>query len=82
MTEPTERNQVANYRQIPHSLLSQEPFEGNSMSARRDHTGDYVVFSYSTEIARVDHRTGERTFNDRKYSTTTSRHQNLVRAYL
>lgn len=71
----------ANYRSIPTLLRTQQPFEGNSMSARRDYTGDYVVFSYATEIARVT-PDGQRIINDRKYSTTTSRHQNLVHANL
>jgi hypothetical protein len=67
-----------NYRSIPAALRNREPFNGNSMSARYDHTGDYVVFSYATEIARVQPN-GAKVTNDRKYSHTTSRHQNLVR---
>lgn len=72
---------IANYDQIPHRLISQEPFNGNSMSAYYDSSGNYIVASYNTEIARVTHD-GQRVFNDRKYSKTTSRHQNLVHAYL
>lgn len=80
---------MSNYREIPALLRSREPFEGNSMSAHHAHNGDYVVMSYATEIARVPSLNGlvrgsegERVLNERKYSMTTSRHQNLVRANL
>lgn len=74
----------ASYRAIggPDGLLAlHEAFEGNTMSAKRD--GDvYRVFSYATQIAahRLD---GKGTvFNDRKYSKTTTYHQNLCHAWL
>jgi hypothetical protein len=72
---------MSNYRSIPSLLSARQPFEGNSMSARLDGEGNYIIFSYATEIARVD-AYGDKTFNDHKYSTTTSRHQNLVHANL
>lgn len=80
---------MSNYREIPYLLRNREPFEGNSMSARYDLNGDYVVYSYATEIARVVSTNGlihgpegEKIINTRKYSATTSRHQNLVAATL
>ena len=76
----------ASYREIggPDGLLARmKAFDGNSMSARYV-DGKYVVFSYATEIARVED-TGmylRRTLNTRKYSVTTSRQQNLCAAWL
>jgi hypothetical protein len=55
------------------------------MSARNGHGGAYSVYSYSTEIARVvETDTGLVAFVTRPgtYSTTTSRQQNLCRAWL
>lgn len=72
---------MANYREIPAMVRNLEPFIGNSMLAVR--TDDsYIIFSYSTEIARVDLLSGEKEINETKYSSTTSRHQNIVRANL
>lgn len=61
-------------------LASHSPFQGNSMWAVYEGK-DYVVFSYSTEIARLKPN-GEKILNTEKYSNTTSRHQNLCRAWL
>ena len=74
----------ATYREIggPDGLLARGlPFDGNSMSARTDRHGAYCVYSYATEIARVD-ADGRQTFNDQHYSQTTSRQQNLCHAWL
>lgn len=99
----------ANYRQIPTMLMSESPFEGNSMRAMipvaRDKDGDYIshrgrlyssrsaqelfkgksfrylVLSYGTPIAGITD-SGERVFVEDKFSSTTSRHQNLVRAWM
>jgi len=81
---------MSNYREIPALLRQRVPFDGNSMSARWlaiDGGLAYVVFSYDTEIARFQSADGTRDngvkiFNDRKYSHTTSRHQNLAHANL
>lgn len=96
-----------NYRQIPTMLMSESPFEGNSMRAmipvEGDKDGDYishkgrlsrsaqelfkgksfryVVLSYGTPIAGITD-SGERVFVEDKFSSTTSRHQNLVRAWM
>jgi hypothetical protein len=68
-----------NYRSIPAALRNREPFNGNSMSATLSPSGLYEVWSYATVIATLDTTTGEKVINDRKYSHTTARHQNLVR---
>lgn len=66
-----------NYRTIEQKLKDRTPFKGNSMWAYWD--GEvYKVVSYSTLIAEQGSR-GNLLISDRKYSTTTSRHQNLIR---
>lgn len=79
----------ANYQQIggPFGLLAQKkPFQGNSMSARWETTAAgnpvYRVFSYSTEIASYIPKYDNTYISDGRWSTTTSRHQNLCRAWL
>lgn len=80
-------NAYATYRDIggPDGYLARMiPFHGNSMHAERDDDGDYLVYSYRTVIAMA-HQTGygvEVRLDDRFYSTTTRRHQNLVKAWL
>jgi hypothetical protein len=69
------------YRQIPAKLANCEPFNGNSLSAHR-HGNVYVVMSYGTTIAERFEDDGAVIFNARSFSTTTSRHQNAVRAWL
>lgn len=74
----------ANYRQIPSLLSEHKPFKGNSMSAEIVQTelSDpiYIVKSYRTTILIKNLATGDITFDETKYSATTSRHQNLIRA--
>lgn len=72
----------ASYREIggPDGLLARrESFRGNSMSAHHEGS-DYVVVSYSTEIARANHEGV--IVHERYYSVTTTRQQNLRRAWL
>lgn len=66
------------YAEIPTALRNRQNFQGNSMSAVRAPDGTYVVYSYNTVIANVTPN-GDIAINERKYSKTTSRHQNLVR---
>jgi hypothetical protein len=71
---------MPNYAQIERELIPMlKPFKhSDSMSAKFE--GDnYVVYSYSTIIAEFDTATGKWTFNETKYSVTTSRQQNLVK---
>lgn len=66
------------YHEMGEYLANLKPFEGNSMSARINHRGDYIVYSYSTIIAF--RKKGSRTLwiNDKKYSITTSKHQSML----
>ena len=67
-----------NYKTIERKLKAYEPFKGNSLWATRN--GDeYYVYSYSTQIARASLNVLWHDVTERKYSTTTSRHQNLIR---
>ena len=71
----------ANYRTIPSLLAERKPFKANTMSAKIE-GNEYVIYSYSTPIAWVDLDSGDKTFNETRYSVTTSRQQNLCKAYL
>ena len=62
---------------MPDLIATRTPFTHGSHSAYLDTDGTYRVFSYSTEIATA--KGDEITFNDRKYSMTTSRLQNIIR---
>lgn len=74
----------------PDGLLARtEPFEGNTMWARWTTTDapfrmlrHYEVYSYSTQIAEYDRATGGLRVADGHWSVTTTRHQNLCRAWL
>ena len=79
-------------------LANLTPFQGNTMSGRivkLDYEGSdknvplservhtfYVVRSYSTDIAWYDFNEYKVTVPDRRYSVTTSRQQNLCKAWL
>ena len=70
------------YATIERKLTTLEPFDNkNSMSARWD-DDVYVVYSYRTVIATTNTRGGGDRIcwvSPEKYSTTTSRQQNLIR---
>jgi hypothetical protein len=71
-----------NYRTIEQKLKARKPFKGNSMSASLEkHEGEIwlTVYSYRTPIARHAMGSWKYQFDSKKYSATTSRHQNLVR---
>lgn len=59
-------------------LRNEENFEGNSVKAYHDSTGNYIVMSYATEIGRVTTNHGFKELNNRYFSSTTSRLQNLI----
>lgn len=70
-----------NYKTIATKLGNLETFRGNTLWARYSgpfNTGVYEVFSYSTLIATAN---GLDAINldSRKYSVTTSKHQNIIR---
>ena len=64
------------YKVIEHKLDTLTPFKGNSMSGMW-HGGTFVVYSYNTPIG-YSNLSGF-AIEDRKYTVTTSRHQNLLR---
>lgn len=67
------------YATITERVRSLDPFTGNSMSGRRHPNGRYSVYSYQTEILSVDEAGHVTRFDNRYYSTTTSRHQGIIR---
>lgn len=69
---------TATYKTIPALIATLTPFKHGSHSAYTDTDGVYHVFSYSTEIASSI-KGDVLYFNDRKYSVTTSRLQNIIR---
>ena len=67
----------ANYKQIEKAIIARENFRGNSCFGMWV-GGDYKIASYNTLIAEIK-ADGELYFNDRKYSVTTSKLQNIIR---
>jgi hypothetical protein len=65
------------YSDIPAKLRNRESFDGNSMHAYKT-SDNYVVWSYRTKI--YDEARGY--WDTDYYSSTTSRHQNLVRKHI
>lgn len=77
---------TATYETMPELLATLTPFKHGSAHATKEVTRtrmEYRVYSYSTLIATAvwDGSEGEleKFFNDRKYSVTTSRLQNIIR---
>jgi len=60
-------------------LKSLTPFKGNSMRAVIENGNEYRVISYNTTIAMATLDGVIHYYNPTKYSTTTSRQQNLVK---
>lgn len=72
----------ANYRDIEQAISNLEEFRGSSARGEID-GNEYVIISYETEMARVRLSDGEvLTFNDKYYSSTTSRLQNIIKRVL
>jgi hypothetical protein len=68
-----------NYTQVEELIGFRETFKhGRSMSAETKN-GEYVIWSYSTVIARYDFDAGKWWINPNKYSVTTSKQQNIIR---
>jgi len=68
-----------NYRAMQTALENREAFEGNSASAFIDESGKYIIMSYDTIMAVIGENGGVESFNEKKYSMTTSRLQNMIR---
>lgn len=69
----------ASYKDIAGLVRNLTPFNGNSMSATMNGRNEYWIFSYSTPIAVINFEENIFKLNARKYSSTSSRHQNIVR---
>lgn len=68
-----------NYKQIETLIADKIEFKhGYSMSAQRT-AYSYRIYSYTTCIARYDFESGEWWIDDKRYSVTTSKQQNIVR---
>lgn len=66
-----------NYKTIEYCLAVMLPFNGNTMRAEYDASGNYNVYSYRTLIAR--HNTaGNRSADFSYYSVTTSKQQGII----
>lgn len=86
--EPFEGNTMRAFR--PHETdepmsagrLVETPWRDKFELAKKLELIDYVVYSYNTPIAWVLRCHGEVIIPDVSYSTTTSKQQNLCRAYL
>ena len=74
-----------NYKEIPDLIRNKVDFvHSHSMSAYKSALfTKYIVLSYTTVIAEYDWSVGRWTyFNERKYSVTTSKQQNIIRAII
>lgn len=71
----------ANYKDIETAIRNRAPFIGNSARGElgRDENGYfYAVYSYRTKVAEM-RQNGVVFIDERRYSSTTSRLQNIVR---
>lgn len=68
----------ATYATIPALLATKTPFKHGSCHAFISSSNAYVVVSYDTEIGAWL-ASGTKVMNDKKFSVTTSRLQNLIR---
>jgi hypothetical protein len=69
-----------NYTSIRTKINELKPFRGNSCAGYLNKADSLYIYSYGTLIARVS--TSDRKvleFNDRYYSVTTSKLQNIIR---
>lgn len=66
------------YKEMARQLERLAPFTGNSVSAHLGKSA-YVVKSYNTVIFALSPATGEIAFNNLKFSSTTSRLQNILK---
>ena len=64
--------------QAVEAIRNRRDFKAAALSGVNDGPNQYLVFSYSTVIARFVEGEGW-SLNERKYSPTTSRHQTIVR---
>lgn len=71
-----------NYRDMSEAIANREDFDGSSASGLTETSGKYVIKSYKTVMAIIDQNGQVEYYNDKHYSSTTSRLQNIIkRAY-
>lgn len=66
-------------REFPALIAARKPFRGNSVTAEKTQRGNYCVYSYDTLIAEWDNDGEMIHFDEKRYSSTTSKIQNLIR---
>ena len=70
---------MPNYKEVQSLIEARKPFKhAHSMRAEITDT-HYNIYSYSTLIASFDFEMCEWWMNEKKYSVTTSKQQNLIR---
>lgn len=75
----TTNNTYTPYRSMRAALMNLRNFRGSSVSAVLNNN-IYTVKSYQTVMLSLDTQTGTVLFNNRYYSHTTSKIQNLIKA--
>lgn len=66
-------------REASGQIRNLQPFTTNGSLRGEWQHGAYVVTSYQTDIAEINPTAGTAILNGQKYSSTTSRHQAVVR---
>jgi hypothetical protein len=71
-----------NYDQITQAIANNEPFthNGTLTGYLAEDAGLYIIESYDTVVYREHLETGNKWLNPDKYSQTTTRQQNLIKA--
>ena len=70
------------YRQMGEALEDLQNINGHSVTAHLDNEGRYIVKSYNTIILNLNVITNEYIFDNRVYSRTTGKIQNLIKEVL
>lgn len=66
-------------KEVENYLASKTPFQASNIFATINERGEYVVYSYQTVILTVKEDGTISYFDERFYSTTTSKLQNKIR---
>jgi SAM-dependent MidA family methyltransferase len=70
---------MPNYKEIEKLIAARKPFKHAHSMRAEVHDDAYRIYSYSTLIASFDFEKCEWWMNEKKYSVTTSKQQNLIR---
>lgn len=68
----------ATYKEMSYMLEDKKEFRGSSVIAEWDQK-EYIIKSYSTVIFRTNKQNNIIYFDGQKYSSTTSKIQNIIR---